>query len=97
MAEQQSKADLIAERQANLPLPEDPSTASDWNTADARPLNVGSGGTESDISTGNASTAGLRGPATVESGVRQEGGVDLSSIGRQGKDILERLPKDATK
>ena len=95
MPEQQSKADLIAERQANLPLPEDPPTASDWNSSDARTVNVGSGGRSSDISTGDAATTGLREPATGGSGVREAGGADLSGIGRQGKDNLEGIPKDA--
>ena len=95
MPQQQSKNDLIAERQANLPLPEDPPTASDWNSSDARTVNVGSGTTGSDISTGDAATTGLREPATGGSGVREAGGADLSGIGRQGKDNLEGIPKDA--
>jgi hypothetical protein len=97
MSGQQSKADLIAERQANLPLPEDPPTASDWNSADERTVNVGSGSVDADISTGDASTIGLREPATGGSGVRQEGGADLSGVGRQGKEGLKDIPKDATK
>lgn len=36
-------------------------------------------------------------PAAVPSGVREEGGVDLSGVGRQAKDGLDGLPKDATK
>lgn len=40
-SENRSKADIISERQANLPLPEQPPTASDWNSADARNVNVG--------------------------------------------------------
>lgn len=88
----QSKADKIAEAQANLPLPEQPPVASDWQSADARTVNVGSGrDVNSDISTGDASTAGLRGPATKASG-----DVDMSGIGRQGKDGLGGIPKDAT-
>jgi len=90
-----SKADIISERQANLPLPEDPPVASDWNSADARNVNVGSGGVQSDISSGDAGTSGLREPSAQASGVREEGGADLSGIGRQGKDGLEGLPKDA--
>lgn len=38
-----SKSDIIAERQANLPLPDQPPTASDWNSSDASTVNVGSG------------------------------------------------------
>jgi len=44
----------------------------DWNTADARSVNVGSGGVESDISTGGGSSS-LRGRATAESSVRVDG------------------------
>jgi hypothetical protein len=91
----ESKADIIAERQANLPLPEQPPVASDWNSADARNVNVSAGSKETDISTGDASSAGLREPATGPSGVRTEGGVDLSGVGREGKDSLDGLPKDA--
>jgi hypothetical protein len=95
--QQQSKADLIAERQANLPLPEDPPVASDWNSADPRTVNVAAGERQSEISTGDASSTGLREPATKGSGAREEGGADLSNVGRQGKDNLDGLPKDATK
>ncbi|PMD23886.1 hypothetical protein NA56DRAFT_54178 [Hyaloscypha hepaticicola] len=96
MSGEQSKADLIAERQANLPLPEDPPVASDWNSADARTVNVSSGERQSEISTGAASSTGLREPATQGSGVREEDGADLSGVGRQGKEGLDGLPKDAT-
>lgn len=86
----QSNADKIAEAQSNLPLPEQPPVASDWQSADARNVNVGSGGVESGISTGAGETAGLRGPATKTSA-----DTDMSGIGRQGKDGLDGLPKDA--
>lgn len=87
----QSKADKIAEAQSNLPIPEQPPVASDWQSADARNVNVGAGrDVTSDISTGDASSAGLRGPATKTSE-----GADLSGIGRQGKDGLGGPPKDA--
>lgn len=91
----QSKADLISERQSNLPLPEQPPVASDWNSADATKVNVGSGGQGSDISTGDAASTGLREPATGGSAVREAGGADLSGVGRQGKEGLDGLPKDA--
>jgi hypothetical protein len=94
MSGQQSKEDLIAERQANLPLPEDPPVQPDWNSADARNVNVGSGGVQDNFSTGDANSTGLREPATKPSSVRQEDGADMSKIGRQGKDGLEGLPKD---
>lgn len=86
----QSKADKIEQVKANLPLPEQPPTASDWQSADARNVNVGSGRLESDVSTGAGATAGLREPATKSSE-----GVDMSGIGRQGKDNLGDIPKDA--
>jgi hypothetical protein len=89
MSGQQSKAARIAKVQANLPLPKDPPTASDWNSADARNVNVGSGAVSSDISTGDASTSGLREPATASSGVREEGGVDLSGVGRGQRGTAE--------
>ncbi|CAG8958111.1 hypothetical protein HYFRA_00000457 [Hymenoscyphus fraxineus] len=96
MPEQQNKASLIEERRTNLPLPEDPPVASDWNSADARTVNVSAGGPKgSDVSTGDAANSGLSGAATKGSGVREEGGADLSGVGRQGKEGLDGLPKDA--
>ncbi|ROW00819.1 hypothetical protein VMCG_06544 [Cytospora schulzeri] len=87
----QSKADKINKAQSNLPLPEQPPVASDWNSSDERTVNVGSGrDVASDISTGAGSTSGLREPATKSSGE-----TDMSGIGRQGKDGLEGPPKDA--
>ena len=86
----QSKADKIKQVQANLPLPEQPAAASDWQSADTRNVNVGSGRLSSDVSTGAGATAGLREPATKSSE-----GVDMSGIGRQGKDNLDDVPKDA--
>ncbi|KAK3052400.1 hypothetical protein LTR09_006610 [Extremus antarcticus] len=38
-----NKASVITERQANLPLPDQPPVASDFNSADGRTVNVGSG------------------------------------------------------
>ncbi|KAI1193901.1 hypothetical protein F5X97DRAFT_312479 [Nemania serpens] len=82
------KTNKIEEVRSNLPLPEQPPVPSDWNSADARNVNVGSGRLESDISTGAGSTSGLREPAS-------KADVDLSGVGRQGKDNLEGPPKDA--
>jgi hypothetical protein len=93
---EQSKADLIVGRQANLPLPEDPPVASDWNSADARTVNVKAGERQEEVSTGEASATGLREPATKGSGVREEDGADMSGVGRQGKEGLSGPPKDAT-
>jgi hypothetical protein len=97
MSSAESKADRIDRVQANLPLPEDPPVAPDWSSADARNVNVGSGGVGSDISTGDGASSGLREPASMGSGAREEGGVDMRGAGRQGKDGSEDLPKDATK
>jgi hypothetical protein len=73
----------------NLPLPDQPPVASDWNSADATKVNVGSGAVEGDISTGPATDSGLREPAT------KGDAMDMSKIGRQGKDNLDGPPKDA--
>lgn len=86
----ESKAEKIERVKANLPLPEQPPVASDWQSADARNLNVGSGRFSSDVSTGDGTTAGLREPATKSSEA-----VDMSGIGRQGKEGLKDIPKDA--
>ncbi|KAG9249001.1 hypothetical protein BJ878DRAFT_485726 [Calycina marina] len=91
MSGQQSKADLIDERRSNLPLPEDPPTTSDWNSADSRKTGTGSGS----ISTTEGETLGINNP-TKGSGVREAGGEDLSGVGRQGREGLSGLPKDAT-
>jgi hypothetical protein len=96
---QQSKADLINERQSNLPLPEQPPTASDWNSADARTVNVGSGGISDGISAGQGSDS-LREPATGDSAVRVSGdewktNTAGTDVGRQGKEGLSGLPNDA--
>lgn len=95
----QSKAEIIEERKANLPLPEDPPTASDWNSMDARNVNVGSGGVEGDISYGSGASS-LRGPATGDSAVRTDGQQWLTNasgndMGRTAKDNLGGLPNDA--
>ncbi|PSK35860.1 hypothetical protein B9Z65_5675 [Elsinoe australis] len=98
MSEQKSKADIIEERRSNLPLPEEPPVASDFNSSDASTVNVGSGGRSDKFSTGDAS---LRDPATGDSGVRVDpnsasGNVSsLSGVGREGKEGLGGLPSDA--
>lgn len=103
MSSNTSKADIINERQQNLPLPEEPPVKSDWNSADPSTVNVGSGGVQSDVSYGGGSESGLRGPATSDSSVRTDGeqfGTNTSGpgkVGREGKDDLEGLPSDAKK
>ncbi|KAL9098838.1 MAG: hypothetical protein Q9163_005567 [Psora crenata] len=98
-----SKSDIIEERRTNLPLPEQPPVASDWNSSDGSKVNVGSGGVESDISYGGGGDS-LREPATSDSSVRADGetlhnhaGAPNAGIGRQGHDHLDELPKDARK
>lgn len=78
------KADsgLVNERQANLPLPDQPAAASDLNSADARTVNGGSGAQEAGISSGSGS---LREPATG----------DASGAAREAKDGLSGIPNDA--
>lgn len=94
-----SKSEIIDERQANLPLPEQPPVASDWNSADASKVNVGSGGVAEDISYGGGSDS-LRGPATSDSAVRTDGDEfnknagAPGAVGREGHDNLDGLPKD---
>ncbi|KAL8680214.1 MAG: hypothetical protein Q9186_003572 [Xanthomendoza sp. 1 TL-2023] len=86
------KADLIAERQSNLPRPDDPPVASDFNSSDTSTVNVGSGGVSSDVSYGGGSESGLRGPATSESGVRVDGevfGVNTSGFEKVGREGVE--------
>ncbi|KAK4693609.1 hypothetical protein P7C71_g3828, partial [Lecanoromycetidae sp. Uapishka_2] len=98
------KQEIIDERQANLPLPDQPPVASDWNSSDSSKVNVGSGGVQSDVSYGAGSESGLRGPATSDSSVRTDGdeynklsSEPSSGVGRQGHDGLDGLPEDATK
>jgi len=97
----ESKAAQIDRVKANLPLPEQPPVPSDWNSADARTVNVGSGGLQSDISIGAASDS-LREPATADSAVRTDGEempktntAGVMDVGRSGKEGLGGLPSDA--
>lgn len=76
----ESEAGQISKVQANLPLPEQPHQASDWQSADARNVDVSAGGNEeAPIGTGDGAQAGLRGPAT------KGAGMDMSAIGRDDK------------
>ncbi|KAF2251153.1 hypothetical protein BU26DRAFT_563098 [Trematosphaeria pertusa] len=81
-----SKADIIEERKANLPLPEQPPKASDWNSADERTVNVGAGGQETGLSHSGLGSENLREPATSD---------EVGSTGRQAKDGLSGIPNDA--
>ncbi|KAK3956987.1 hypothetical protein QBC32DRAFT_329311 [Pseudoneurospora amorphoporcata] len=81
----QSKADKIEEVSKNLPLPEQPPVASDWQSADARNTGVGSGRFSGDVSTGDGVSAGLREPASTDSA-----NIDMSKIGKGEKDNLKK-------
>jgi len=76
----------IDERKANLPLPDQPPQASDWNSADERNVNVGSGGNAA-LTHEGLGTSSTNDPAI--------GGGDLSSVGRQGVEGLDGPPNDA--
>ncbi|KAG5913385.1 hypothetical protein E4U53_004880 [Claviceps sorghi] len=85
----QSKADKIAAVQANLPLPEQPPRPSDWQSADGRNVNVGSGGVDARVGTDAAAESGLRGPASTKEvdlspwrEVRREYGGDFLDLRR---------------
>ncbi|KAL8832158.1 MAG: hypothetical protein Q9191_000431 [Dirinaria sp. TL-2023a] len=92
------KQQIIDERQANLPLPDAPPVASDWNSADESKVNVGSGRLETGVSYGDDA---LRGPVASGSNVRTDGEefktntAAPSGVGREGHDNLGGLPKDA--
>ncbi|KAJ4351698.1 uncharacterized protein N0V89_007041 [Didymosphaeria variabile] len=81
-----SKQEIIDERKANLPLPEQPPTASDFNSADERTVNVGSGAQASDLSHSGLGGDTLREPSTTDA---------VGSTGRQAKDGLSGIPNDA--
>ncbi|KAL4779469.1 hypothetical protein BJX76DRAFT_340697 [Aspergillus varians] len=87
------KKSQIDNTKANLPLPDQPPTASDWNSADQRTVNVGSGGIEGPISGDNDSA--LRGPATASSSVREAGEETHRSTQPTGNVGRGDLPKDA--
>jgi hypothetical protein len=96
---EKDKPQIIAERQANLPLPDDPPGPGDFNSADQRTVNVGSG----EVATGNLSRGddALREPATGDSEARVDGNElktnahGLKNVGREGEDDLPGLPSDA--
>ncbi|KAK1968770.1 hypothetical protein LY78DRAFT_654846 [Colletotrichum sublineola] len=84
----QSKADKIDEVKSHLPLPEQPPVASDWQSADARNVNVGSGRTEAPISGDKPAASALRDPSSTTN-------IDFSSVGRQAVEGLDAPPQDA--
>ncbi|EYE99146.1 uncharacterized protein EURHEDRAFT_408400 [Aspergillus ruber CBS 135680] len=97
--ENTNKSKEIENHRSNLPLPEQPPTASDWQSADQRTVNVGSGSREGPLS-GEYNSA-LRDPATASSSVRIDGDewhrstAPSGNVGRQATENLDGLPKDA--
>lgn len=87
----QSKQEIIDERKANLPLPEQPGAESDFNSADGRATSVGSGSM-------SGNNDALREPATADSSVRTDGEEfktnteGFEGIGRKG---VPGIPNDA--
>ncbi|KAF4978746.1 hypothetical protein FZEAL_4939 [Fusarium zealandicum] len=79
----QSNEQKIADTQANLPLPDQPPVASDWQSADASTVNVGAGKEQAKVGTDSAAQGGLRGPASKGEDM------DMSQIGREGVEKRE--------
>lgn len=93
----QNKADIIAERQGNLPLPEQPPKASDFNSGDASTVNVGSGRFAGGVSYGNDA---LNDNTSAESAARVDGNAFKANtagqgVGREAVEGLGGLPDDA--
>ena len=103
MSNTESTQSRIDRNKANLPLPDQPPVASDWNSMDATNVNVGSGRVESHTGTGPHASAGLREPPPAGMGsaeenlgaLGREGKGNLGEIGREGKENLSGPPKDA--
>ncbi|KAF4555019.1 Hypothetical protein D9617_3g020880 [Elsinoe fawcettii] len=97
-SDNRSKAEIIEERKANLPLPDQPPVASDFNSSDATTVNLGSGSRSDKLTHGEGD---LRDPVSGDSGVRTDANTalgnvqSLDNVGRQGKDGLSGLPSDA--
>ncbi|GFF30349.1 hypothetical protein IFM61606_01717 [Aspergillus udagawae] len=97
--EHTDKAKVIEERKANLPLPDQPPVASDWQSADQRSVNVGSGGLQGPVS--GESNSALRGPSTAESSARKSAEElhketqPTGNVGRQATEGLSDIPGDA--
>ncbi|KAM0719649.1 hypothetical protein Q7P37_003780 [Cladosporium fusiforme] len=82
-----NKKDIINERVAGLPLPEDPPVKSDFNSADGSTVNVGSGA----ISGGDQT-----GPSTAHSSVRVDGDANKVHTEPQGGvRSQDGIPNDA--
>ncbi|KAJ5627734.1 hypothetical protein N7490_009962 [Penicillium lividum] len=93
-----NKPQQIDEAKSNLPLPEQPPVASDWQSADQRTVNVGSGGISGPIS--YDPNSGLEGSTTAQSSARVDGATLHQqtapvNAGRQAVEGLDHLPSDA--
>lgn len=95
------KEEIIEEHKSNLPLPEQPPREPDWNSADSRTVNVGSGRMEEGTTYGTQSIATdpLREP-TADSKVHTDAEewknqMDETNVGHQAKDNLPGIPNDA--
>lgn len=86
-----NKKDVINERVAGLPKPEEPPVKSDFNSADPSTVNVGSGAI--------SGTTGQSGPETAHSSVRVDGDankVNTAPGGNAAREGLEgAIPNDA--
>lgn len=83
MSATESKQEKIDRVQANLPLPEDPPTASDWNSADAS-INVSKNDGDKLPDINSASNNPLNDQGNGKpSGVRVADGEYLSKVGRE--------------
>jgi hypothetical protein len=73
--------------------------ASDWNSSDARTVNVGAGGVSEDLTHEGLGSDTLRSPATAASAARVDGEEMKTNTaigaGRQAKDGLSGIPNDA--
>lgn len=92
------KGKEIEETKSNLPKPEQPPVSV---PPDTRAMGVGSGAHEGPLSHQNDTSNALHGPATAGSSVRESGSElhkhtqPMGEIGRQAKENLGDLPKDA--
>lgn len=90
---QPRKSNIVEERKANLPLPDQPPQPSDWQSSDARNVNVGSGGRE------DLPLDTTREPVAADSAVRTDAEEmkTHTAVGgaREGKDDLGGIPSDA--
>lgn len=94
------KSKEIEEHKANLPKPPQPPVSV---PRDERAVGVGSGAHEGPLSAQNDTSNALHGPSTAGSSVRESGSElhkhtqPMGEVGRQAKENLGDLPKDALK